>query len=79
MLALKTTNNKHSTKDSTRHSVLTGGFERHVICVYTPDWQNVAEVRGVRDVLRKVGFSERLGYKRDIDTIAGVDRFVYED
>ena len=55
-----------------------GGYDRYVICVYTRDWRNEAEVQQARQVLRSVGFSERLGYKRDSDTIAGIERFVYE-
>ena len=32
----------------------------------------------VREVLRGVGFTGRLRYKRDIDTLRGLDRFTYE-
>lgn len=55
-----------------------GGYGRHVICIYTRDWQDVAEVQRVREVLRAAGFNERLGYKRDADTRAGSERYVYE-
>jgi hypothetical protein len=65
-------------KVSTRMSIARGGYDRHVICVYTRDWRNQAEVQQARQVLRGVGFSERLGYKRDSDTIAGIERLVYE-
>ena len=65
-------------KVSTRMSVAVGVYDRHVICVYTRDWRNVAEVQQARQVLHSAGFSERLGYKRDSDTIAGIERFVYE-
>jgi hypothetical protein len=41
----------------------------HQICVYTENWCNEAELRQCRDTLRKLGFTEKLGYKRDIDTL----------
>jgi hypothetical protein len=45
---------------------------KHVICVYTPDWQNQDDVRRVLRELRHMGFTGRLSYKRDSDTLAGV-------
>lgn len=42
-----------------------------VIYVYTADWQDEAEVMRVREELRKLGFAERLGYKRNIETFKG--------
>ncbi len=48
------------------------GRDTHVICVYTDDWTNMPDLMRARDVLRLLGFKEELGYKRDIDTIAGV-------
>lgn len=44
----------------------------HVICVYTRDWNNKAELEGSRTVLRDLGFTEELGYKRDLETMNGV-------
>lgn len=40
----------------------------HVICVYTEDYTDEAELARTRKVLRELGFTEELGYKRDIDT-----------
>jgi hypothetical protein len=40
----------------------------HVICVYTLDWNDYADVMTVREVLRAAGFTDELGYKRDVDT-----------
>lgn len=66
-------------KVSTAQAVAFGGYGRHVICVYTRDWQDQEEVQSARDVLRAAGFRERLQYKRDADTAAGIERFVYEN
>ena len=43
-----------------------------LICVYTCDWRDKADVMRVRKLLRDAGFVEELGYKRDADTRAGV-------
>lgn len=43
-----------------------------VICVYTRDWSDEAELKQSREVLRDAGFTEPLKYKRDIETINGV-------
>ncbi len=42
-----------------------------VIYVYTADWQDEAEVMRVREELRKLGFTDRIGYKRNIETFKG--------
>jgi hypothetical protein len=42
-----------------------------VIYVYTPDWRNEADVMRVRERLRELGFTDRLGYKRNIETFRG--------
>lgn len=65
-------------KVSTHLAVASGGYEQHVICVYTRDWRDEKEALRARHVLRGVGFDERMGYKRDSDTQAGVERTVYE-
>src|SRR2546426_2837732 len=39
-----------------------------VICVYTYDSEDEADVRRVRQVLRELGFINRLPYKTDADT-----------
>ncbi|MCU0632929.1 MAG: DUF1917 domain-containing protein [Methanolinea sp.] len=44
---------------------------RKVIYVYTPDWQDEADVMRVRETLRELGFVDRLGYKRNIETYKG--------
>jgi len=45
--------------------------DRKVIFVYTRDWRDEADVMRVRERLRELGFSERLGYKRNIETYRG--------
>jgi hypothetical protein len=44
---------------------------RKVIYVYTKNWADEADVMRVRENLRKLGFTERIGYKRNIETFAG--------
>lgn len=45
--------------------------ERLVIYVYTSDWKDVDEVMRVREKLRSYGITDRIGYKRNIETFAG--------
>jgi hypothetical protein len=42
-----------------------------VIYVYTADWQDEGEVMRVREELRNLGFRDRIGYKRNIETFKG--------
>ncbi len=42
-----------------------------VIYVYTPDWRDEGDVMRVRERLRELGFTDRLGYKRNIETFKG--------
>jgi hypothetical protein len=44
---------------------------RKVIYIYTKDWANESDVMRVREKLRDLGFAERIGYKRNIETFAG--------
>src|SRR5215469_15091336 len=44
---------------------------RQVICVYTYDYTDVADVRRIRQVLRELGVTRRIPYKADEDTLAG--------
>ncbi len=46
--------------------------DKHVICVYTRDWRDDADVNRARIVLLEIGFGDELGYKRDVETRAGV-------
>ncbi len=45
--------------------------DRKVIFVYTRNWQDEADVMRVRERLRELGYEERLGYKRNIETYKG--------
>lgn len=42
-----------------------------VICVYTSDWTDKADVMKIREELRKLGIEKKIPYKSDEDTIAG--------
>lgn len=63
---------------STPQALEAGRHERHVICEYTPDSEDRKEVERVREVLRAARFEERLQFKRDADTLVGIERFVYD-
>jgi len=45
--------------------------ERRVIYVYTADWEDESEVMQVREKLRSAGITDRIGYKRNIETFKG--------
>lgn len=45
--------------------------ERAVIYVYTRDWADEADVMRIRKRLHDLGFTERIGYKRNIETYRG--------
>jgi hypothetical protein len=45
--------------------------KKHVICVYTGDEDDPADVRRVRDALRQLGISWKIPYKSDAGTRAG--------
>lgn len=51
----------------------------HVICVYTHNFHDVADVMRVREELHKIGVSQALGYKTDADTAKGIERWTYAD
>jgi hypothetical protein len=44
---------------------------RKVIYIYTKNWADETDVMRVRENLRTLGFTERIGYKRNIETFAG--------
>lgn len=45
---------------------------QHVICVYTLNWADEAEMSSSRETLSELGFNEVLAYKRDIETMNNV-------
>jgi len=45
--------------------------DRKVIYVFTPDWSDEEDVMRVRNELRNLGFLDRIGYKRNLETYAG--------
>jgi len=42
-----------------------------VICVYTYDWKDEKDVMRIRGELRKLGITNKIPYKADIDTLKG--------
>ncbi len=44
---------------------------RTVIYVYTSDWRDEGDVMRVRERLRGLGFTDRIGYKRNLETFRG--------
>lgn len=45
--------------------------DRKVIYVFTTDWSDEQDVMRVREELKNLGFADRIGYKRNLDTYAG--------
>ena len=60
-----------STKVSTAKPNPESRDNRKVIYVYTKDWADEADVMRVREKLRDLGFVDRIGYKRNLETFAG--------
>jgi len=56
-------------KVSTRHPKHREYGNKHVICVYTDDSADLQDNNRIREVLREIGFSEKLHYKPDIMTL----------
>lgn len=50
----------------------------YVICVHTYDYDDINDVKRVREELRKLGFNETLKYKTDKATLQGVEEYLYE-
>ena len=42
-----------------------------VVCVYTYDWKDEEDVRKISEELTKLGITNKIPYKADIDTLAG--------
>lgn len=60
-----------STKVSTAKPNPDSRDTRKVIYVYTKDWADEADVMRVRQKLKDLGFIDRIGYKRNLETFAG--------
>jgi hypothetical protein len=60
-----------STKVSTAKPNPDSRDTRKVIYVYTKDWADEADVMRVRQKLKELGFIDRIGYKRNLETFAG--------
>lgn len=55
-------------KVATLASARTRQSGEHVICIYTYDYEDAADVMRVRQALRDLGFRQCIPYKRNIDT-----------
>ncbi len=60
-------NQKHQHYDPKKYS-----DNEFVICVYTEDYRNKADVKSVLNEIRKIGIKGKLYYKPDIMTVKGV-------
>jgi len=60
-----------STKVSTAKPNPDSRDDRKVIYVYTKNWADETDVMRVREKLRELGFVDRIGYKRNLETFAG--------
>jgi len=60
-----------STKVSTAKENPESRDSKKVIYVYTKDWRDEGDVMRVRERLRELGFIDRIGYKRNIETFRG--------
>jgi len=60
-----------STKVSTAKPNPESRDNQKVIYVYTKDWADETDVMRVRQKLKDLGFVDRIGYKRNIETFAG--------
>lgn len=58
-------------KVSTARSNPDSRDDRKVIYVFTRNWEDEADVMQVRETLKSLGFTDRIGYKRNLDTYAG--------
>lgn len=45
--------------------------DKHVICVYTYNWTDEKDVKRIRKELRKLGITDKIPYKADINTLKG--------
>ena len=60
-----------STKVSTAKENPESRDNMKVIYIYTKDWRDEEDVMHVRERLRELGFIDRIGYKRNIETFRG--------
>lgn len=56
----------------TSTALTSGRYPTFLICVYTKNWEDMDDLNQTREVLREIGFTQPLKYKRDIETLNGV-------
>lgn len=69
-----------SSKVSTKRGWMHKGMpDDYVICVHTPDCKDKEDVLRVRNRLRELGFTSKIGYKTDEATFKGKDDLLYKE
>ncbi len=69
-----------SSKVSTKRGWVHHGMPKdYVICVHTPDYRDKEDVLRVRNRLREIGFTGKIGYKTDEATAAGKEELLYKE
>lgn len=69
-----------SSKVSTKRGWMHHGMpEDYVICVHTPNCKDKEDVLRVRNRLRELGFTGKLGYKTDEATVKGKEDLLYKE
>lgn len=58
-------------KVSTARDAENARDDKRVIYVFTENWEDEEDVMRVREKLKELGFVDRIGYKRNLDTYAG--------
>lgn len=48
-----------------------------LICIYTDDWYDIADLRRVLQTIRKLGRQEKIFYKADAQTALGISGSIY--
>jgi len=46
-------------------------YKNKIICVFTYDYQDIKDVMKIRERLRELGFTQKISYKKDKDTLLG--------
>ena len=69
-----------SSKVSTKRGWIHHGMRpNYVICVHTPNGNDRGDVYRVRDRLRELGFTSKIGYKTDYATLKGRNDLLYNE
>lgn len=53
----------------TSTAMSSANYDNYVICVYTNNWEDMDDLKKSREVLRELGFTDPISYKRDVETM----------